>query len=79
MSVFTQENSFVAFAIAPCEWVFTPFIKFSRNTQSWQCWHLIQMDQTIFKEFKILIKKLSPLDAKKEFFCMYTLGIGEKK
>ena len=27
-------------------------LEFSHNTQSWQRWHLIQMHQTIFKEWK---------------------------
>ena len=31
---------------------FTGVFEFSRNTQSWHYWHLIQMHQTIYKEYK---------------------------
>ena len=63
----------------------TPPLEFSHNTQSWQCWHLIQMHKTIFKEWKgiQLLPKIPKkytvgFGRKKEFFCMYTLGFGEK-
>ena len=60
-------------------------LKFSHNTQIWQRWHLIQMHQTIFKEWKrihfspkILVKMYIRLLKENKLFRCYTLGFVEK-
>ena len=60
-------------------------LEFSRNTQSWQCWHLIQMHRTIFKGWKrfhffpeFLIKMYMKLLGKDESFVYNTFAISVK-